>query len=41
MDGFAQDDRYLYLILEFVRGGELFTYLRGVGKFESDQAQYL
>ena len=39
MDGLAQDDRYLYLMLEFVRGGELFTYLRGVGKFEVEQAQ--
>lgn len=34
MDGFTQDDRYLYLIIEFVRGGEMFTYLRGIGKFE-------
>ena len=39
MDGLAQDDCYLYLMLEFVRGGELFTYLRGVGKFEVEQAQ--
>ena len=34
MDGFTQDDRYLYLMIEFVRGGEMFTYLRGIGKFE-------
>ena len=39
MDGFAQDNRYLYLVLEFVRGGELFTYLRGVGQFPVAQAQ--
>ena len=34
MDGFTQDEKYLYLMLEFIRGGELFTYLRGKGKFE-------
>ena len=39
MDGFAQDDRYLYLVIEFVRGGELFTYLRGVGSLGVEQAQ--
>ena len=38
MDGFTQDERYLYLIIEFVRGGEMFTYLRGIGKFEPKQA---
>ncbi len=40
MDSFTQDDRYLYLIIEFVRGGEMFTYLRGIGKFEPKQAQF-
>jgi serine/threonine protein kinase len=40
MEGFTQDDRYLYLILEFVKGGELFTYLRGKGKFEGPQTQF-
>ena len=38
-EGFAQDERYLYLSLELVNGGELFTYLRGVGKFGTSQAQ--
>jgi protein kinase A len=37
-DGFCQDDRYLYLSLELINGGELFTYLRGVGRFPIDQA---
>ena len=32
-DGFTQDKKYLYVVLELVNGGELFTYLRGVGKF--------
>ena len=40
-EGFAQDERYLYLVLELINGGELFTYLRSVGKFPVDQAQYI
>jgi serine/threonine protein kinase len=40
MDGFTQDDRFLYLVIEFVRGGEMFTYLRGIGKFDAKQAQF-
>lgn len=38
MDGFCQDSRYLYLVLEFVSGGELFTYLRSVGKLDPPHA---
>jgi serine/threonine protein kinase len=30
MDGIAQDSKYLYILLEFIAGGELFTYLRTV-----------
>ena len=37
--GFAQDERNLYLDLELINGGELFTYLRGVGRFPVDQAR--
>ena len=37
-EGFTQDDKYIYLSLEIVNGGELFTYLRNVGKFPIDQA---
>ena len=40
-EGFAQDERYLYLVLELINGGELFTYLRSVGKFPVEQAQYI
>jgi serine/threonine protein kinase len=40
-EGFTQDDKYLYLGLELVNGGELFTYLRGIGRFEVDQAMYV
>lgn len=38
-EGFSQDDRCLYLALELVNGGELFTYLRGIGKFPVDQSR--
>jgi serine/threonine protein kinase len=38
-DGFSQDKKFLYVVLELVNGGELFTYLRGVGKFPPAQAQ--
>ena len=37
--GFTQDDKNLYLALELINGGELFTYLRGVGRFPVDQAR--
>ena len=37
-EGFTQDKKYLYVVLELVNGGELFTYLRGQGKFPVDQA---
>ena len=37
-DGFTQDQKFLYVVLELVNGGELFTYLRVVGKFPPEQA---
>lgn len=38
IDGVAQDDKHIYLALELVNGGELFTYLRGVGKLDTEQS---
>ncbi len=38
-DGFIQDEKFLYLSLELVNGGELFTYLRTIGKFTVEQSQ--
>ena len=38
--GFTQDERNLYLAIELINGGELFTYLRGVGQFPLDQARF-
>lgn len=39
-EGFSQDDRYIYLVLDLINGGELFTYLRSVGKFSCDHATF-
>ncbi len=40
LEGVAQDDHYLYMFMDFVRGGELFTYLRSVNAFPIPQAQF-
>lgn len=37
--GFTQDSSNLYFALEFVPGGDLFTFLRTLGKFENAQAK--
>jgi serine/threonine protein kinase len=36
--GSFQDSRYLYLVMEYVIGGEFFTYLRKVGRLGNDAA---
>jgi len=41
MEGFSQDSRYLYLVLEYIPGGELFTYLRGVGRLDAAHTAYI
>lgn len=41
MEGFSQDSRYLYFMLEFVAGGELFAYLRSTGALKTEQAAYI
>ena len=37
-EGWAQDEYNVYLVMEFVLGGEFFNYLRGVGKIKADHA---
>lgn len=36
--GIAQNAQYLFIMMEFIQGGELFTYLRAIGKFTPTQA---
>jgi protein kinase A len=38
--GYTQNERYLYFALEYVQGGELFTYLRNIGRLESQHARF-
>lgn len=34
------DRKYLYMLLEYVVGGEFFTHLRKVGRFENNTAKF-
>ena len=38
--GFTQDPQNLFIILELINGGEMFTYLRKIGKFPPNQAMF-
>ncbi len=38
LKGFAQDSRYLYFLMPYIAGGELFTYLRTEGKLAEEHA---
>jgi len=40
MVGFTKDDRYVYIVMEIISGGELFTHLRKARKFSDDQAKF-
>jgi protein kinase X len=40
MIGITQNERYLYIAMEYVPGGELFTYLRTVQSLKSDEARF-
>lgn len=40
MYGIDQNSKYLYMIMELINGGELFTYLRGVRSFPLNQARF-
>ena len=35
-----QDDKNLYMLLEYIIGGELFTHLRKAGKFSNDHTRF-
>ena len=40
MKGISQNERYLYIIMEYVQGGELFTYLRTIQTFRNEDARF-
>merc|ERR1712127_661456 len=40
LKGFSQDPRYLYFLMEYIAGGELFTYLRTEGKLTPVHAMF-
>lgn len=40
MIGLTMNARHLYIGMEFIAGGELFTYLRSVGKFSASQSAF-
>ena len=40
LTGFDQDSQYLYFLLEYICGGELFTYLRTEGTLEASCARF-
>lgn len=40
MEFFFKDNSFLYMVLPFVNGGELFTYLRRKGKFTEKMSQF-
>merc|ERR1712032_857613 len=40
MTGYCKDDRYVYIIIECITGGELFTHLRRARKFTDEAAKF-
>ncbi|CEM30950.1 unnamed protein product [Vitrella brassicaformis CCMP3155] len=40
MHGVFHDPRYLYIVMEYVVGGEFFTHLRKTGRFENDTSRF-
>ena len=38
--GTSQDDLHLYMYMEFVSGGELFSHLRRAGRFTNDTGKF-
>lgn len=40
LKGFDQDSKYLYLLLEYIQGGELFSHLRSQGYLNDEETRF-
>merc|ERR1711937_1003872 len=40
MMGYTKDDRFVYIVMECIGGGELFTHLRRARKFSDEQSKF-
>jgi len=40
MTGYSKDDRFIFIIMECIKGGELFTHLRRARKFSDEQSKF-
>merc|ERR1712099_196304 len=40
MMGYSKDDRFMYIIMEIIAGGELFVHLRRARKFSDEQSKF-
>jgi len=40
MTGYAKDDRFVYICMECIKGGELFVHLRKARKFSDEQSKF-
>jgi len=40
MMGYTKDDRFVYIVMETINGGELFTHLRRARKFSDEQSKF-
>jgi len=40
MMGYAKDDHFVYIVMESINGGELFTHLRRARKFNDEQSKF-
>ena len=40
LDYYYKDNSYIYMVLPFINGGEMFTHLRKMGKFDEPLARF-
>ena len=39
IDGITQNEKYIYITTDLINGGELFNYIRGIGKLKVEEAR--